>query len=245
MSTAINIYNRVDVTGLLHGLWWCTTISITHFYMISISTMSYNISEVMTKLNVTVQKILPKENDENILVEEIDNELCYGTLKRIEDAYDDLCNCCSTLNDVFGFSEIFAGFINLLQLGITFYAITMMAVSFEAVQRAARDLRRSLALLSSELHADVGFHRSEMINVPQIESSRNVPQPANALHSIYSGPYKRTALLKIAMVQLSNYEEAKYPMMVRLPRSSVYMDDILGGAQTESEVKQLMLDLTK
>ncbi|GBP75488.1 hypothetical protein EVAR_57226_1 [Eumeta japonica] len=151
MSTTITIRFRFDVTGVLHGLWWCTTISITHFYMVSASTMSYNISETMIKLSLSVQKMLPKTNHENIFLEENYNELLCGSLKRIEDAYDGLCNCCSALNDVFGFSEIFAGAMNLLQLGITFYAMTMMAVSFEAVQRAARGLRRSLALLSSEL----------------------------------------------------------------------------------------------
>ncbi|GBP56920.1 hypothetical protein EVAR_33976_1 [Eumeta japonica] len=45
--------------------------------------------------------------------------------------------------------------------------------------------------------------------------------------------------------QLSNDEDAKYPAAARLLRSSVYMDDILGGAHTEAEAKQLMLDLTK
>ncbi|GBP75480.1 hypothetical protein EVAR_57218_1 [Eumeta japonica] len=153
MSFAINLYYQVDVTGLFQGLWWCATLFIIHFYMISVAATSYSISEVMTKLNLAVQKILPKGNDENILLEGNANELLCGTLKRIENAYDDLCNCCSTLNDIFGFPEIFAGFMNILQLGIAFFAMTMMAVSFEAVQRAARGLRRSLALLSSELHA--------------------------------------------------------------------------------------------
>ncbi|GBO99923.1 Trypsin 3A1 [Eumeta japonica] len=44
---------------------------------------------------------------------------------------------------------------------------------------------------------------------------------------------------------LSNDEEAKYLAAARLFRFSVYMDDILGGAHTEAEAKQLMLDLTK
>ncbi|GBP89768.1 hypothetical protein EVAR_66185_1 [Eumeta japonica] len=106
MSTAINIHHRVDVTGLLHGLWWCATLFIIHFYMISVAATSYSISEVMTKLNLAVQKILPKRNDENVLLVGNDNELFCGTLKRIEDAYNDLCNCCSALNDVFGFSVL-------------------------------------------------------------------------------------------------------------------------------------------
>ncbi|GBP89776.1 hypothetical protein EVAR_66193_1 [Eumeta japonica] len=121
MSTAINIHYRVDVTGLFHGLWWCTSASVTHFYMIRVSAMSYSISQVMTKLTLTLRRMFLRSDDEHTLLEENDNELLYKTLKCIGDAYDNLCNCCSTLNGDFGFS------------------------------RAAHGLCRSLALLNSEL----------------------------------------------------------------------------------------------
>ncbi|GBP03543.1 hypothetical protein EVAR_101866_1 [Eumeta japonica] len=50
---------------------------------------------------------------------------------------------------------------------------------------------------------------------------------------------------KLQLNQLSNDEEAKYPVAMRLPRSSVYIDDVLGRTHTEAEAKELMLAFTK
>ncbi|GBP75080.1 hypothetical protein EVAR_48761_1 [Eumeta japonica] len=68
-------------------------------------------------------------------------------------------------------------------------------------------LENELRILESTAHPssagkDVGAHRPETTNVPQIESNQNVLQRVNALHSMYSGPYKRTVLLQTAMVQV-------------------------------------------
>ncbi|GBP48943.1 hypothetical protein EVAR_32277_1 [Eumeta japonica] len=65
------------------------------------------------------------------------------------------------------------------------------------------------------------------------------------LHTITYGMRSSPFLAIRVLNQLSNDEDAKYPAAARLLRSSVYMDDILGGAHTEAEAKQLMLDLTK
>ncbi|GBP67315.1 hypothetical protein EVAR_97933_1 [Eumeta japonica] len=209
MSTAINIHNRVDVTGLFHGLWWCTSASVTHFYMIRVSAMSYSISQVMTKLTLTVRRMFLRSDDEHTLLEENDNELLYKTLKRIEDAYDDLCNCCLTLNGDFGFSQIIYGLMNVLLLGITFYAITMMAICFESVQRAARGLCRSLALLNSELQRGDTSLRVLARDVLHAVRARQPRLSACGLFelrmSLVTGLLSLTATYSIVLLQFTHF----------------------------------------
>ncbi|GBP67307.1 hypothetical protein EVAR_97925_1 [Eumeta japonica] len=151
-----NIQYR-GMMGLLYAVWVYTCVSIVQFYMISVSAISYSISEVMTGLRCAIQKILPKKYDEDTALEENHNEDLYRTLKRTEDAYDDLCNCCSTCNEVFGFSNIFSGSLTSLLIWISFYALVMVAAACESVHHAARDLHRHLALFNSEIHGGDKF----------------------------------------------------------------------------------------
>ncbi|GBP75477.1 hypothetical protein EVAR_57215_1 [Eumeta japonica] len=145
------------IMGLLYSVWGCSNVFIAQFYMISISAISYSISESMTGLSFAIQKILPKKYNEDTELEENHNESLCRTLKRTEDAYDDLCNCCSTYNEVFGFSEVLSGSLNSLLIWISFYALVMVAAACESVHRAARDVHRHLALFNSEIYREDKF----------------------------------------------------------------------------------------
>ncbi|GBP67312.1 hypothetical protein EVAR_97930_1 [Eumeta japonica] len=97
---------------------------------------------------------IPKKFAEDTVVEENRNEYLCGILKVTEDAYDDICGCCSRINEVFGFSSVFLLLMNLLRLCVSFYSLVMVATGCESVHRTARELYRSLALFNSELQGD-------------------------------------------------------------------------------------------
>ncbi|GBP75470.1 hypothetical protein EVAR_57208_1 [Eumeta japonica] len=99
----------------------------------------------MTGLRCAIQKILPKKHVEDTELEENHNESLCRTLKRTEDAYDDLCNCCSTYNEVFGFSDLELGKVskrslNRLGFRMSFREDTFCMINYYlTVQLLSRD----------------------------------------------------------------------------------------------------------
>ncbi|GBP75489.1 hypothetical protein EVAR_57227_1 [Eumeta japonica] len=133
----------------------------------------------MTGVKFAIQNTIPKKLDQDTVVEENHSAYLCRTLKRTEDAYDDLCSCCSILNEVFGFSltvtkrsfgvernpqqigklmvadaNVVSGLLNSLLIWISFYALVVVAAACESVHRSARDLHRHLALFNSEIYRD-------------------------------------------------------------------------------------------
>lgn len=76
---------------------------------------------------------------------------------------------------------------------------------------------------------------------------REAPDEPLLLHKLNTVTYgmKSSPYLAIRTLrQLADDNTAQYPAAANLLRSSVFMDDILGGANTEAEAKQLKSDLT-